>query len=484
MAEQTQQEIEDAIRNQFLTTHEGKSATQENDAASLGGVAPQDFVPPLSVEDQIRKRAEEDLGAGGIDVQAINAEAAKEAAAKEASDRENTTWWENAYGNVKNKALGVGEEDAGAIASGAAAGYALPKIINEFDVTPTANKENEEKYKAQKDFLKTANPTEQNILKKSEIAHETKLLDLKDQQYAAKEEMEKSAKDLEKARLKHDLTKRINVDDFLPPEMKSTYTPPIETLTQLPIGGKAAQNYDIAHGGTEMEALLSPSTSQVQKDLPERAERSNKIREIAPEFQRVAESPLLLAEEGRKAKLEELNKPPPKEDDQVKKLKESIAKKQAEAQAKLEKAQAAHDANIKALSKINADLAAHQETAPTTFRQQENAEAERKAIQAQEEWNKKYGGGNAITRGASFIGRKFFPRLSPIVAGAIAPEQAMEAKRLYDKGEYGKALAYGTGALGSVGMATGIPWVSGVGALAQFPALYFEGEDLFSPPKP
>lgn len=484
MAEQTQQEIEDAIRNQFLTTYEGKGATQENNAASLGGVAPPDFVPPLSVEDQIRKRAEEDLNAGGIDVQAINAAAAKEAVAKEVSDRENATWWENAYGNVKNKALSVGKEDAGAIASGAAAGYVLPNLVNESEYTPTVSKENEEKYKAQKDFLKNVNPTEQNIANKDEYAHKVKELNLKDLQLSAQEEMEKSSKALEKARIKHDLAKRINIDDFLPPELKTTYTPPVETLTQLPLGGKAAQNYDIAHGGTEAEALLSPSTSQVQKDIPERTAQWNKAREVGPEFQRVAESPLLLAEEGRKAKLEEINQPKPQEPEQVKSIKESIAKKQAKALDKLEKAQAAHDANMKALSKINSALAAHQESPPVSARQQENAEAERKAIQAQEEWNKKYGGGNAVTRGASFIGRKFFPRLSPIVAGAIAPEQAMEAKRLYDKGEYGKALAYGTGALGSVGMATGIPWVSGVGALAQIPSVYFEGQDLLTPPKP
>ena len=485
MADQTQEDRERAIREQFLQTHEGSDASQEHNAPTLGGVVASDFVPALSAEDQLRQRIDQDLNAGTpLDVQAINAEAAKEAAAKEAADRENAPWWKNAYGNLKNKALSVDKTEAGQIAGGAAAGYALPKIINEFDATPTVNEENEKKYKLQKENLKIANPTEQNILQKSEIAHGTKLLNLQDQQYAAKEEMEKSAKDLEKARIKHDLAKRINIDDFLPPELKTTYTPPVETLTQLPIGGKAAQNYDIAHGGTDMEALLSPSTSQVQKELPDRTQRSNKVREIGPEFQRVAESPLLLAEEGRKAKLEELNNPPPKENDQVKTIKESIAKKQAKAQDKLEKAQAAHDANIKALSKINADLAAHQETAPTTFRQQEDAEAERKAMQATEEWNKKYGGGNRFTKGAAFIGRKLFPRLSPIVAGAVAPEQAMEAKRLYDKGEYGKALAYGTGALGSVGMATGIPWVSGVGALAQIPSIYFEGEDLFSPPKP
>jgi len=390
-------------------------------------------------------------------------------------------WLENAYGNLKNKASGVDLKDAGAIVGGGAVGLGLSNLIDEF--TPIINKENEEKYKTQKDFLKTANPTEQNILKKSEIVHETKLLNLQDQQLALQSEMEKSGKALEKAKLKHELAKRINVDNFLPPEIRSTYTPPIETLTQLPIGGKAAQNYDIAHGGTEMEALLSPSTSQVQKELPERTERSIKVREVGPEFQRVAESPLLLAEEGRKAKLEELNKPPPKEDDRIQKIKESVAKKQAKALDKFEKAQAAHDANIKALSKINADLAAHQETNPATFRQQEAAQEEKNKLQAMEEWNKKYGGGNPITKGASFIARKLLPRFSPIIAGAVAPEQAIEAKRLYDKGEYGKAAAYGLGTLGSVGMATGIPVLSGLGAVAQLPSVYFEGEDLFSPPK-
>ena len=129
---------------------------------------------------------------------------------------------------------------------------------------------------------------------------------------------------------------------------------------------------------------------------------------------------------------------------------------------------------MKALRDANAAMASHLAPGvpPTISPEEERLKKE----------TSRYGGGNAPERILSFMGRKIMPRFSPVLAGAMAPEQAMAAKEAYEKGEYGRMLAHGTGALGSAAMATGIPLASGLGMVANIPSLYYEAEDLMKPP--
>ena len=398
--------------------------------------------------------------------------------------------------NLLNKARGVlNPEDALAIGSGAVTGLTLPSAVNKF--TPVMNKENEARLAAMKDPLSTLGKESnlnQNIVSEYEREHHLKQLNLQDQEHNARQVAAEAEANVKKAQLVHDKIKLI-----IEESLRNSQSPPAPVeikseLTKVPIGGTAAYNYDIAHGATDQEALKTPSTSSSQSQIPSRTSAANKIAEIGPEYERTKESPLLLNQNEQKYKLEQLNKQASQEGDQSKqekqraeleeKAKKNAAKMQAAAQLRLEEAQKQRDEAFKALRKIEKTYTDNSSTPATSIEQKARAKAELEDNLKFKKWKENYEGGNFATKGLSAAARLLLPKFSPVLAGAAAPEQAMAAKRYYDQGDMPRALAYGSGALGSTAMTTGIPWVSGAGALLNLPSVYYEVNDLQTPSKP
>jgi hypothetical protein len=494
MADQTQQEIEDAIRNQFLGTHEGASASQERSASTLGGVVPADFVPPLSIEDQIRQRAEQDLNAGNsLDVQAINAAAAKEDAAKEAADRENAPWWKNVLSNAANKATSLDKEDHGAIGAAAVTGLALPHIINAPEdkygnpLMPTANKENEELYKAQQRALKKGETPSQDIVNDLQTKHLTKKYNIEDARINAEAAVQQSAKDLRNAALEHEYASKLNINDFLPPEMQTKETPS-ELVSKKPVG---AVNWIHSEAEGIPNALANKATNMrkdnplggqyiIDKDTQNRLKLEGmglggyELTNTAGGAQ--LSLPTDMSQE-EKAKVN-------RQAGATSTVARNIVEHQESARKALEAAQATHDANMAALRKTEIELAAHEAKNPISPERKKAAQGEKDEFQQMKDWNDKYGGTGKATKVASFIGRKLGRGFVPALAAAAAPEQAMETKRAYTAGDYPRMAAYGLSTLGSAGMATGVPLLSGLGAAAQIPAAaFYEVPELLEPPK-
>lgn len=417
-------------------------------------------------------------------------------AANDALKPEPPSAWETVGENLLNKAKGVlNPEDALAIGSGAATGLTLPSGINKF--TPVMNKENEARMSAMNDPLNPAgkeSKLHQGIVSDYEREHHVKALNLQDDIHNATQRAADAEEAVKKAQIEHDKAKIHNEQYSRSSQPTAAPVAAKSELTRIPVGGTAAQNYDIAHGGTEPESLKAPSTSKVQKDIPGRTEAWNKIAEIAPEYERTKESPLLLNQNEQKYKLEQLNKQIGQENNQTKqekqradreeKAQKNAAKVQAEAQLKLEEAQKQREEALKALRKIEREYESHSTTPKVSIENKAKAKDELERNLGLKKFKESYEGKNFATKGLSAAARLLLREFSPVLAGAAVPEQTMAAKRYYEKGDIPRALAYGAGALGSAAMTTGIPWVSGAGVLANLPNLYYEVNDLQTPDQP
>jgi hypothetical protein len=297
------------------------------------------------------------------------------------------------------------------------------------------------------------------------------------QQQQAVEQFKASQERLNQARMNAEMLKSASINDLLPPEFRTTPSAPEHVLTRQPIGGEATGNYAQKFGLTPLESLEAPSMSKVQQKIPGVAESIVRAQRVGPEFGKFGESPLLLGPEGQKTALEQKRAQTIDEQNRLameEEHKRMLVQQKAKAQIDFENAQRQHELHMKALRDVNAAMQTHISSGvpPTVSAEEERLRKE----------TNRFGGGNAPERILSFLGRKVAPRFSPILAGAMAPEQAMAAREAYDKGDYRRMLAHGTGALGSAAMATGIPVASGLGMIANIPSLYYEAEDLMQPP--
>ena len=463
-----------------------KSEEAFNEAAPEAVAEDDGLTPEIRAIIEERKKEGED----------VNLTDAQRKEANDALIPEPPTTLETVGENLLNKAKRVlSPEDALAIGSGAATGLTLPSRVNKF--TPVMNKANEARLEAMNDPLNPAgkeSKLHQNIVSDYEREHHVKALNLQDDIHNAAQRAADAEENVRKAQIEHDNAK-IHNERYLPNSQPPAAPVAAKSeLTRIPVGGAAAQNYDIAHGGTEPESLKAPSTSKVQQDIPGRTEAWNKIAEIGPEYERTKESPLLLNQNEQKYKLEQLNKQIGQENDQSKqekqradreeKAQKNAAKVQAEAQRRLEEAQKQHEEAMKALRKIERDYESHNTTPKVSIETKAKARDELERNLGFKKFREEYEGKGLTSKGLSAAARLLLGRFSPVVAGAAVPEQAAAAKRYYDKGDIQRALAYGSGALGSAAMTAGKPQWSAVGALANLPALYYEVNDLQTPDQP
>lgn len=435
----------------------------------------------------------------------------EEGGASETPPEETTPWWQatkDFAGNVVDRAKELDTNDATRIGGGAVSGYVLPKFLEEMSPGSTVTKANEDLLRqniANRNALEKDIANREAITKAAEIPHGTRLFDLKDELYAQEQAHEESKRALAKAQKNNLLAQMLTHEQYMPPEYRIRSMPPPELLTEPRTQTSGATNWINKEALGVPEALANKATNMradnplggqaiINQDTENRLKQeriglgdygltrtpSGAQLALPPEIvqENVAREEQIRMEQERQRQLAEQQKF--RREEAEKQAKDKLKKVKALSQFQLDQAQALHDENARKIREIEKAIAARGESALSTP-EKRAAELEKKALQNQQREIDKYTGGNAFTKGAAFIGRKLLPRFSPIVAGAMAPEQAVSAKSYYEAGDYPRAAAYGLGSLGSVGMATGNPVASGVGALAQFPALYFEAEDLTKP---
>ena len=390
---------------------------------------------------------------------------------------------ENAAKNIRNKLSGLDKTDYEAMGAGLVTGAVLPTAINTFKdennnpIIPAASAENEERYKEN-----------QKTLNSVKTAYAVKEVELQNEKIKAQMAADQSAKDLNKASLEHNYASRLSINDFLPPEMQTTETSPDLLTNKKPAG---AVNWIHAEAEGIPNVLANEATNTrkdnplggqniIDKDTQNRLKLENiglgghELTNFSGGAQLSLPTDIAQEEKAKAIRLAEAKST----------IARNIVEHQESARKALEATQAAHDANMSALRKSELDLAAHQVTNPLMPKQKNAPQGEPNIFQQMQDWNDKYGGTGKATKVASFIGRKLGRNFVPAFAAAAAPEQAMETKRAYTAGDYPRMAAYGLSTLGSAGMATGVPLLSGLGAAAQIPAAaFYEVPELFEPPK-
>jgi hypothetical protein len=325
------------------------------------------------------------------------------------------------------------------------------------------------------DAARTAFGAQDQYLDRSRILEQQRVL--AEQQHAA------SQAELRRAQAQFANAQTLSVDEELARRAGAGALPPAAPapeLTRQPVGGQGTFKYATEFGATPDEAMKVPSMSSMQKqNIPQQAGALNKIEKIAPGFQSVAESPLLLGEEGRKAVLERTTtqanaatQQQARADAERKRMADAVARHKAAVQLELERAQEAAKAAAKAAAEAAKAHNAHIASSPVTPAQSaardtaERAaqEAARAAEQVKPGWLSRYG--------------KIAGRFVPGAGAALAPLEAAEAKEEYDKKNYGRAAIMGLGALGGLAQATAIPPVVMLGNLAQIPAAGLSIYDL------
>ena len=397
-------------------------------------------------------------------------------------DDEDKNYGQKVLDKVRDVANKVGdvakdstEEDLKTAGAGAVAGLATRKAVELKFPGSTGGPENELQYKQNlKDLekLKNYNPATdyQNTAK-----------NLMEQRNIAQEKFNQSQRQLENAFKTNMLIQNLGINEFLPPEFRTTPSAPESVLNRQPIGGEATSKYAQKFGLTPLESLDAPSMSKVQKSIPNMASSIERAQQVGPGFQKFAESPLLLGPEGQKYASEQKSD----QDNQQKAravaeedAKRQLAQQKAQMQFNLDNAQKAHDSNMKALRDANKAI-----DALTAKPEPIDTSDEKNRLQKETD---RYGGASKAGQMLGYMGRKIFPRANPVLAGAVLPEQAEAAYKAYKANEYGKMAAHGAGALGSALMMTGNPPLSGAGMLLNLPSAYYGAEEFMNgePAKP
>jgi len=369
----------------------------------------------------------------------------------------------------------VTKEDLKTMGAGAVAGFATSKALEAIAPGSTASPTNELRYQQNLKELEKAgkyNPFQE---------YETTSKNLMEQRNLAQERFNQSQRQLAEAFKYNTLVQNLGINEFLPPEFRTTPSAPESVLSRQPIGGEATSKYAQKFGLTPLESLDAPSMSKVQKSIPGMASSIERAQQVGPAFQKFAESPLLLGPEGQKYAAEQKSQ----QDNQQKArvaaeedAKRRLAEQKAQMQFNLDSAQKAYESNMKALRDANKAIDAH--TAPGM---PPTSSADNDRLRKETE---RYGGSGKAGQMLGYMGRKILPRFSPVLAGAVAPEQAGEAYKALQAKEYGKMAAHGAGALGSTLMMTGNPPLSGLGMLLNLPSAYIGAEEFLNsePAKP
>jgi hypothetical protein len=319
----------------------------------------------------------------------------------------------------------------------------------------------------------------------SEEIHANQRAMLQKQAQMAQYQHELHQHQLRDAQAKNAFAQTLNFEDELARRSGTNQTPKLSTapeLTLAPRGGEASTNYALKFGATNEEARRVPSMSAMQQqNIPAQKEAWSKIPQIAPTFEAIKESPLILGNEGQQAVRERLaNESRAEEQRKIQiqsehqQIKDEIARQKAQAQINLENAQEQ--------ARLSAKVAMEAEKSHNAHLTKQSIPPE-KASHAQSLIQQYHDLQDQIQKYAprfpmlSNIG-KIAGRFVPGAGAAFAPIEAEKAKDYYDKKDLIRASIYGVGALGALGQATGIPPLVGAGDIMQIPAAGMSLYDL------
>ena len=317
----------------------------------------------------------------------------------------------------------------------------------------------------------------------AEDAHLAQRQTLARQAQMAQLQYELHQEQLRNAQAEHAHAQTLNFEDELARRAGTNRAPALPNAPQLTPtsrGGEAATNYALKFGATEEEARRVPSMSAMQQEnIPAQKEAWSKIPKIAPTFEAVKESPLLLGTEGQKAVRERLAneaRAEQQKQDQVKaenqRIRDDIARQKAQAQINLENAQEQARLSAKAAAAAQKTQTAQAITPPITSKEQSTAQSLEQEYRDLVEKLKKTN--PSLLAQIGQIGGRFIPGMG----AAVAPVQAAKAKEYLDKNDMLRASIYGIGSLGALGQATGVPPLVGAGNLMQIPAAGLSLYDL------
>jgi hypothetical protein len=364
-------------------------------------------------------------------------------------------------------------------AAGYAGGKALRSVLPQESVMGTpeyreVQKERQGMLESREPLRKEANAAiNANI--DAEDAHLAQRQTLARQAQMAQIQYELHQEQLRNAQAEHAHAQTLNFEDELARRAGTNRAPALPNAPQLTPtsrGGEAATNYALKFGATEEEARRVPSMSAMQQEnIPAQKEAWSKIPKIAPTFEAVKESPLLLGTEGQKAVRERLANEARVEQERKaqveatnQRIKDDIARQKAQAQINLENAQEQARLSAKAAAAAQKTQSTQAVTTPVTSKEQATAQRLEDEYRDLVEKLKKTNPGLLAQLG------KVAGRFIPGVGAAVAPIEAAKAKEYYDKNDLIRAGVYGLGTLGAIGQATGIPPLVGAGDLMQIPA--------------
>jgi hypothetical protein len=364
-------------------------------------------------------------------------------------------------------------------AAGYAGGKALRAVLPQESVMGTpeyrdVQKERQGMLASREPLRKEANAAI-NANMNAEDAHLAQRQTLARQAQMAQLQYELHQEQLRNAQAEHAHAQTLNFEDELARRAGTNRAPALPNAPQLTPtsrGGEAATNYALKFGATEEEARRVPSMSAMQQEnIPAQKEAWSKIPKIAPTFEAVKESPLILGTEGQKAVRERLAneaRAEQQKQEQVKaenqRIRDDIARQKAQAQINLENAQEQARLSAKAAAAAERTHGAHAATPSVPPKDQTTAQRLEDEYRDLVEKLKKTNPGLLAQLG------KVAGRFVPGVGAAVAPVEAAKAKEYLDKNDLMRASVYGVGALGALGQATGIPPLVGAGDLMQIPA--------------
>jgi hypothetical protein len=350
------------------------------------------------------------------------------------------------------------------------------EFINEQNKREALLQSKEPAHRAYVEANNTAFETQEN--------HQARANMLAQQHALAQQQHEAALEELRRAQMQHAHAQTLSVDEEMArraPAMGITGPSALPArLTPQPIGGEGTASYAMKFGATPEEAARVASMSNMQQqNIPAQAQAWQKINQIAPGFQQVSESPILLGPEGQKSVAERVGNMTAEERHRIdleaqhkKHLAEQLAKHKATVQFELDRAQkeasaraqAAADA-LKAHHKhVNIPAVTPEQLAKRDTSQHEYADILKRIEQTNP---------SMLARLGRVAGR-----FVPGAGAAFAPIEASAAKKAFDEQQYLRAATHGLGALGGVLQSTAIPPLVGAGDLMQIPAAGLSIYDL------
>jgi len=287
-----------------------------------------------------------------------------------------------------------------------------------------------------------------------------------------------------KASLTHEYHKTLNINDYLPPELRIDETPATSgekwgknwaNQDRPGVGGvpQASAAYQRSKGQGPVSSRLSKMWGPAQANEPGEPPMSLLERMAANRE----------AEAQRQSLAEERARATPHAE-------QSLAQNRAKAKIDLDNAKKVRDDSHKQLMDIERALEAHRNTpAPTTPRIDESTVKQQTTNETNEKALANRYGANPLTKiMARFPGAE--SRVAaPVASGALAPYWAEKTQEAFEKQPNLRAaltdprvLSYGAGTAGALAAMFPHPYVRGTGVALQGPAVYFAGKDAINGP--